>query len=431
MGIETDLLNHRMILPTDSWYGAKRFAYRYNLQTFRFPKSWDITVFEPDRKDDLRAMDEEQIRQSVRNPIGSEPLRKIAEQRKNAVIIVDDLSRPTPAFAVMPYILEELTSGGIREENIRIIIGLGTHRPLHKFEQRRKLGSDIVDRFEVVNHNAFTTQLTKYKRPDDRPDIEINRVVGEADLKIAIGGIIPHSGAGFGGGAKSILPAVSSYRTIMFNHETYEWEGYGIVYPKKITSPGIRKDMEEVARIVGLDFVVNLVFTPCKEPIGVFSGDFVKAHRKGCVLARDVYLTDTPEEKLDIIIANGYPLDTDLGQSHRGVWPESFGYTGVLMGGSRDGWAFHGDNGKSYRVHMKNRKNGEASGAYRFKGTKDVTGENHFYYSKTLDPARFYERDINRTLFNHWDALMDALYAKHKRATVGVFPYAALQLEKK
>jgi hypothetical protein len=288
-----------------------------------------------------------------------------------------------------------------------------------------------VDRFEVVNHNAFTRQLKTYKRPDGGPDIEVHRVVGESDLKIAVGGIIPHGGAGFGGGAKSILPAVTSYRTTMFNHETYEWEGYGIVYPEKITSSGIRKDMEEVARIVGLDFVVNLVFTPFKEPVGVFSGDFVKAHRKGCVLAQDVYLTDTPEEKLDVIVANGYPLDTDVGQSQRGLWPESFGDTGILMGGSRDGWGFHGDNGKSYRVHMKNRRNGEVSGAYRFKGTKDVGGESRLYYSKTLDPTRFYERDINRTLFNHWDALMDALHAKHKRATVGVFPYAALQLAKK
>ena len=126
--------------------------------------SKDIEVFEPDGVDDLLPIDDDQIQLAIRNPIGSEPLRKIAESRKNAVIIVDDLSRPTPAFAVMPHILEELKTGGIGEGDIRIIIGVGTHRPIKRFEQRRKLGKDIVDRVEVINHNAFTKKIKRYRR---------------------------------------------------------------------------------------------------------------------------------------------------------------------------------------------------------------------------------------------------------------------------
>ena len=75
-------------------------------------------------------MSAEQILRGLRDPIGAESLTEMASGRRDAVIIVDDLSRPTPAFAVLPHILDELAAGGLREEDIRIIIGLGTHRPL-------------------------------------------------------------------------------------------------------------------------------------------------------------------------------------------------------------------------------------------------------------------------------------------------------------
>jgi len=430
MEIKKERNHFAVTLPTESWYGGDGANHLFNRRKFWFPKSWDIEVFAPDGIEDMRPLNERQIRQGIQNPIASEPLRRIAENKRDAAIIVDDLTRPTPAFAVMPAILEELKAGGIKEENIKIVIGLGTHRPLKKFEQRRKLGREVVDRIEVVNHDAFTTRIKRYKRPGGGPDIGIHSAVGEAELKIAVGGITPHGGAGFGGGAKAIVPAVSDYETICFNH-AYEWERYGKIYPEKIQTHCIRKDMEEVAQIVGLDFIVNLVVTPCKEVVGVFSGDFIKAHREGCILAKNGYLTDTPKEKLDVIVANSYPFDTDIGQSHRGSWPEKFGHAGVLLGGARDGWAYHGDNGKSYRVYRRMRREQQRLEGHQFTGTKRPEIENDlYYYSRVLTPSVFYERNVNRRFFSEWDELIDELHARRKRGKIGIFPCASMQLEK-
>ncbi len=418
-------------LPTESWYGGRRFNHLYNLRDFSFPRSWNIEVFEPDGVEGMRPLGDDEIRKGVQQAIGTEPLRKLAEGRKDAVIIVDDLSRPTPAFAVVSFILDELRAGGIGEDKTTIIIGLGTHRPITKAEQRRKLGKEIVDRVKVVNHNAFTRKIKTYRRPDGGPDLKINRVVGDADLKISVSGIIPHGGAGFGGGGKAILPSVASYDSIHFNHSKYDWEGYGTIYPEEIQSPCIRRDIELCARAAGLDYSVNLVFTPFKEVLGVFSGDFIRAHREGCVFARRLYLTGVPDEQLDIVIADSYPMDTDIGQSHRGTWPEKYGKRSVLVAGARDGWAYHGDNGKSYRVYRQMRKHQEPLDIYRFKGTAEGEAENGLYYSPTLSPGAFYERDAKRRFFNLWDEVIAGLDSEGRDVTVGIFPYSSMQLEKK
>ena len=130
-------------LPTASWYGPRSTGHLFKRREFGFPKTWDIQVFEPAGLKGVRVLSEDEIRKSLREPVGVEPLRKLAGERKSAAIIVDDLTRPTPAFAVLPAILEELEAGGLGEEDIRIVIGMGLHRPLKRFEQRRKVGGRL------------------------------------------------------------------------------------------------------------------------------------------------------------------------------------------------------------------------------------------------------------------------------------------------
>lgn len=427
MRVQTDETGHSVEIPMENNYGSRRFGQMYNLRTLTFPKSWQVEVFEPEKVDEMRPLPADEVAEGVRNGIGTKPLRKLAEGCRSAAIIVDDLCRPTPAHAVMPTVLEELNAGGIGDDDIRIIIGLGTHRPVSRAEQRRKLGKAVVERIEVINHNAWGRNMKTYTRPDGTK-FRISRIVGDADLKIAVSGILSHGGAGFGGGAKAVLPSVASYDTIEYNHSTYAWEPYGTLYPEKIESACIRRDMELCAGIVGLDYSINIVYSPLKEALGVYSGDFIKAHRAGAKAGRDTYLTQVPAEKLDVVFTSGYPMDSDIGQSHRGLWPEKYGKTGVLMGGARDGWAFHGDNGKSYRTYRKLKREQQKTGAYQFRGT--AHGETQgYYYSPVLTPEVFYERDAKRQFFNDWEALIAELDTDGKVRTAGVFPYAAMQIE--
>lgn len=414
-------------LPMDSWYGTRGQQSLYRLIDLQFPLDWDIEVFEPHGADQAKPLSHEEISRALREPIDSESLRTLAEGRRNAAIVVDDLSRPTPAYAVLPDILEHLEAGGIGSDDTRIVISLGTHRPLTKAELRRKLGGNVVERIEVINHNCFSRRVTRYDHPDGSV-IGINRAVGEAELKISVSGIIPHGGAGFGGGAKAILPGVADYQTIQHNH-TLAWEAAGTEYPERITSACIRRGMEEAVGAVGLDFSVNLVFSPYKEVLGVFAGDFIRAHRAACGFARPRFLTRAPAHPLDLVIANGYPMDTDFGQSHRGSWPEQHGQASVLMGGARDGWAYHGDNGKSWRVYRKMKREQQSMEGYRFRGAQPDAGDgSRYYFSPRMTPERFYERTSDRVFCNQWEDVVQRLERQGSVTSVGIFPYASVQL---
>ena len=57
------------------------------------------------------ALDSKQIAGAFDNPIGTGRIRDAARGRASAAIIVDDLSRPTPAAAMLPYVLAELAAG--------------------------------------------------------------------------------------------------------------------------------------------------------------------------------------------------------------------------------------------------------------------------------------------------------------------------------
>jgi hypothetical protein len=140
-------------LPTDSWYGSPRFARLYNLRRFEFPKSWDIHLFEPDLVDEMVPLSAAEVGERIRTPIGSSALRKLAETRKDAVIIVDDLSRPTPAFAVIPHLLEEMGDHGISPENTTIIIGVGTHRR----SAWRSSAANLAARSSTASASSITT----------------------------------------------------------------------------------------------------------------------------------------------------------------------------------------------------------------------------------------------------------------------------------
>ena len=418
-------------LATDSWYGSRRFNQLYAERTLVLPKSWDVHIFEPDHAGEMRPLSADEIGAAVReHPIDTEPLRRLAESRKSAAIVIDDMSRPTPTYAVMPHILDELEAGGISPEATTIVVGIGTHRPITLTEQRRKLGRHIVDRVKVVNHNAFARRMKTYRRPDGGPDFQINGIVGDADLKISVSGILTHGGAAFGGGAKAILPSVASYDSIRYNHSTFDWEANGTVYPRQIQTRGLRRDMEVCAAAVGLDYSVNVVYSPTKEVLGIFGGDFISAHREGSRLGRHLFLTTAPAAKLDLVIANSHPMDSDLMQAKRGSWPEAYGARSVLIGGARDGWPYHGDGGKSYRVYREKRRNAQQLDAYRFRGAREIEGdEERVFYSPTLSPEQFYETQRDRRFFNRWDELVAELDGTGRQQTVGIFPCASMQIE--
>ncbi len=92
----------------------------------------------------------EAIQHALRSPIESPALRELVKSGDSVVVIHTDITRATPNRRILPVLLDELQSAGVRQDRIMLLNGLGTHRPQTDAEMRDLLGEQIVDRTEDV-----------------------------------------------------------------------------------------------------------------------------------------------------------------------------------------------------------------------------------------------------------------------------------------
>jgi lactate racemase len=274
------------------------------------------------------------IRQAFAAPIGASRLRDLARGRRDAAILIDDLTRPTPSYRVLPYILEELAAAGLGDDKVRIVCAIASHRSMTRVDFVKKIGLDLVERLEVINHNA-QDNLEFYGHSSQGIPIWVNRQFARADLKIAAGMVTPR-GAFFGGGAKLLLPGAVGRETIFLNH-TY--------CPDHL----YRQHVDEVARMVGLNYIVNPLLNMEGGIMALVVGDIVQAYERGVEIGRELYRCPVPQG-LDVAICNAWPKDTEATQAGMGRVPllSPLGRTAVRQGGtvviataSSEGLGFH------------------------------------------------------------------------------------------
>ena len=287
-------------VPQFPWYGDTELE-------LDFPDDWEVIVPKMAGQDAPKLSDK-QIRDAFLNPIGTSRIAELARNKKEVVILFDDLTRSTKVSELVPYVLEELREGGIKDENIRFIAALGLHGAMKLMDFQKKLGPEIPQKFLVFNHNPYEN-CTYLGETSRGTPVSINSEFMACDLKISIGEIVPHPTSGFGGGGKMILPGVAHVDTITANHrDLCEISESGTIVLDtwgRVDDNAMRLDLEEVARMAGLDVSVNAVVNLHRDTIGLFVGDLVEAHREGVKMGRKVYATEAPSEA-DIVVANTY-----------------------------------------------------------------------------------------------------------------------------
>ncbi len=183
---------------------------------FEIPQQNLMGVFPPKAVPGVQD-ESEAIRDALLNPIDSEPLPDLAEHRNSVVILATDVSRPTKDRLIIPVILDVLVEAGVQEKRIKVIVARGQHREMTQEEIEQKLGSRVVRRVSVEQHDP-DRNLVESGVTHAGNRVMVNNEVVRADLKISTGNIVPHRYAGYGGGAKSILPGVCGRETIYRNH---------------------------------------------------------------------------------------------------------------------------------------------------------------------------------------------------------------------
>jgi len=258
------------------------------------------------------------IKEALRSPIGVPPLSSLVKPDFKVTIISTDISRPCPERVILPPVIEELKSACVREDNIRVLIATGMHRPMTEEELREKLGEEICEKFEVINHVCTDEKSLRFisTTPNLKIPLWVNKIAVEADFTISTANVDPHIFAGFSGGGKSIMPGVSGIRTIeeMHRPERLDLPHVGV---GSVEENPVRLDIDAAGMMAGLKFIVNVTLNLNYEIAAVCAGDPVKAHRELVKSAREVFTVPVSAEPDIVISAPGYPKDRDLYQATR------------------------------------------------------------------------------------------------------------------
>ena len=284
----------------------------------RVPTRNFLGSIEPKKKQpsvpDARA----EVERALKEPIGSKRISEIAKPEHKVAIVVDDVTRPAPSHLMVPSILDELDVAGVKGENVTVIFGCGTHRAVTREEALRLLGDAVLNRVNVVSHDCTAKDLVYVGTTQTHgTKVYLNRVFADADVKILTGDICFHYYAGYGGGRKSVLPAVSGEETIKHNHVM-------LLHPNARTGVlegnPVHEDMIEAAKLAKVDFILNVVTDSKGEVVKAFAGDLEQAFSEGVKVVDEMYRMSV-DLKADIVVVSsgGYPADVNLFQAYKGV----------------------------------------------------------------------------------------------------------------
>lgn len=258
-----------------------------------------------------------EIERALDNPIGSKRLREIAQPENKIAIVVDDFTRNTPSYEMLPPVLSELNSAGVSDENIKVIFGCGTHRPVKSEEAKRILGEKVLNRVKTISHNCKAEDLVLVGKTQHNNKVYVNRVLAEAEVKVLVGDVGFHYYAGYGGGRKSVLPAVSGQVTIHHNHAMLL---QARARTGVLEGNPVHEDMTEAARLTKVDFILNVVTNSKGKIVKAFAGDLEQAFLEATKLVEDMYRV-TVDRRADIVVVSpgGYPADINLYQAYKAL----------------------------------------------------------------------------------------------------------------
>ncbi len=261
---------------------------------------------------------EEEIRRALAQPINAPRLREAASGAKRVVIAADDLTRLTPVEIIIPALLDELNAGRVRDEQISVLIALGTHRPMTPEEIQAHFGEEVVRRVRVRNNPwRDPEEMVDLGATENGTPVTISREALQADFLIGVGSIVPHHIPGYSGGAKIIQPGLTGAVTTGATHFLSTRAPHS--YLGQVENP-VRAEIERIAGQVGLKAIFNVVLDPSGRLVQAFYGDFVQAHRAGVAVSQRVYGVPLPAQA-DIVIAGSHPCDIEFWQAHKSLYP--------------------------------------------------------------------------------------------------------------
>src|SRR3954463_15464474 len=285
---------------------------------------------------------------ALRHPLGRPALRDIVRPGQKIAISVCDITRAQPREAMLRAIFEEMPDH--KPDDVTILIATGTHRTNTRAELERMLGHDIVANYTIVNHDSRDDASLAYLG-DTRhgAPIYLNKKWLAADVRITTGFVEPHFFAGFSGGAKMVAPGLAALDTVMTLHDARRIGHPNATWGTTEGNP-VHDDVREIARMVPVDFAIDVTLNRDQQITAAFAGDILSEHLNACAAARESAMRAVPQP-FDVVLTtnSGYPLDQNLYQAVKGMSAAAKivkpGGTIICVAECRDGLPNHGSYG--------------------------------------------------------------------------------------
>jgi len=286
--------------------------YQGKREKIDLPSDWKLLgVGEPKQVSPISDVVGE-LRKALGSPLGMPSLSQVCSQAKSAAVIVDDQTRPTPAYLILPELLAQMEKAGIPRDRISLIIGRGTHRIPDEEEIKAKVGAEVMQKYPLTIHDPDDkASLVHLGQTGRGTPVWINRAVAHADFSVGVGNVVAHYLTGYSGGPKIILPGVSGRETIVPNHIMVKLPE---VRQGKTAGNPLHEDQMEVAKIANLRMKVDLVLNMSNQIVKIVAGEVAAAHKAAIQAYNEIYGFQVPA-LADVTIASGYPLEVELLQS--------------------------------------------------------------------------------------------------------------------
>lgn len=273
----------------------------------------DTDVPFPDEVADL----DKAILMALDRPVVGPSFSERLDKARKIVILVDNFARLTPAYKILPPILKRIKEAG---KQVEILVSSGLLREMSEAELKRKFGEEILaSDVPIYQSKARETWdfefvgVTSYGTP-----VSVHRRLRQADLSLALS-MTQATLWGYGGGGSMVLPGVSSFESIEWNHRLMTCPACAVGYEPPLNR--MREDIEEATRMSGLDMSLLVILNPKMGVIEVTTGETVTAHRASVAKYQKYFAFDLakiPSGGLDVAITGSFPSDRLFAHS---CWP--------------------------------------------------------------------------------------------------------------
>ena len=256
---------------------------------------------------------------AINHPIGGKSLAEKIKPGDTVAFICNDPTRVANSFDFMPILVNEMNRLGVKDEDMKIVFALGTHRLMTEEEMKESVGAEVASRLKMINSNAKIKEDFEFQGTTSRgTDVWIHKEICHVDHVILTGTIVHHYFSGYGGGRKAVMPGCALWETVRHNHSFMLDPRSGL--GKAEGNPVYDDQMEAVALFAkGRDlFLFNAILNAKHEFLKIFAGDYIAAHKEACKFVDEVYgVPINKEADVVIVSCGGYPKDINVYQMQK------------------------------------------------------------------------------------------------------------------